>query len=478
MFPRPMDARPTPWLAEELGALARLAVPVSLAGAGLALMSIVDAAVVGRAGAVPLAAIGLANALYFALAVLGMGLMMGLDPMVSQAFGAGERRRARGLVWQGVWLSLAAGAAIAIPAALVPFALEPLGISPDVAATTRRCLWARIPSLPFMLLFYAERAYLMAVGRTRPLLVASIAANVVNLGLDLLFVFGGGSLPPWSGPLRLVPAMGAPGSSLSTSLCTVLIVGTLALSVRGVRLDGAPPSRRPARADIAAAIRVGLPVGLHMAAEVGVFTLVGFLAGRLGAVPLAAHQIAISYVSFSFTVAVGIGNAASVRVGWAVGARDAMQARRSGLTAFTAGAAMMAAWGLAFFLFPAALARLMTDQPEVIAAAAPLVMVAAVFQVSDGIQGIGAGVLRGAADTRFTFAANMIGHYGVGLPIAVALGILAGLGVTGLWWGLCAGLTVVAAGLFVRFLRISSREIVPLKASDTRRAEGSAPTQA
>jgi MATE family multidrug resistance protein len=473
MFGPPMVPRPTHWLARELAALARLAVPMALASAAQSLMGIVDAAVVGRAGAVPLGAIGLSNALFFALAVLGTGLMMGLDPMVSQAFGAGERQRARRLLWQGVWLSLAAGVAIALPAALLPFALEPLGIGQDVAITARRCLWVRIPSLPFLLLFFAGRSYLMAAGRTRPILVATISANFVNLALDLLFVFGGRGLPAWSGPLRLVPAMGAPGSALSTALCTVLQAAVLAFSVRAVPLE-APPSRRPARADIAAAIRVGLPVGLHMAAEVGVFTLVGFLAGRLGAVPLAAHQIAITYASFSFTAAVGIGNAGSVRVGWAVGARDTLQARRSGLTAFAAGASIMAAWGLAFFLLPSALVRVMTNQPEVVAAAAPLMMVAAVFQISDGIQGVGAGVLRGAADTRFTFAANTIGHYGVGLPIAVTLGIFAGLGVTGLWWGLCAGLTVVAAGLFVRFLRISSREIVPLETSGTTRVEGPA----
>jgi MATE family multidrug resistance protein len=145
-----------------------------------------------------------------------------------------------------------------------------------------------------------------------------------------------------------------------------------------------------------------------------------------------------------------------------VGAGDAAGARRAGLTAFGAGAGVMSLAALAFLLFPGPLARAMTDDPAVIAAAAPLLLVAAAFQVCDGIQGVGAGVLRGAGDTRFTFAANMVGHWAVGLPVALLLGLRLGGGVTGLWWGLCAGLSAVALALFTRFLRISARRIAPL----------------
>jgi MATE family multidrug resistance protein len=155
-----------------------------------------------------------------------------------------------------------------------------------------------------------------------------------------------------------------------------------------------------------------------------------------------------------------------------VGAGDTAGARRTGLTAFGAGAGVMSIAALAFLLFPAALARLMTDDASVLRAAAPLLVVAAVFQISDGVQGVGAGVLRGAGDTRYTFKASMIGHWLVGFPIAIALGILGPFGVTGLWWGLCAGLSAVAAGLLGRFLRLSSREIVPLAERAPRPAEG------
>ena len=155
--------------------------------------------------------------------------------------------------------------------------------------------------------------------------------------------------------------------------------------------------------------------------------------------------------------------AGSVRVGWAVGARDTPAARRSGLTAFGGGALVMSFAALGFWLAPGFFARLLSDQPEVIAASVPLLAVCAVFQLSDGIQGVGAGVLRGAGDTRFAFLANLVGHYAVGLPVAIVLGIEMGRGVIGLWWGLCAGLTAVAIALFTRFWRLSAGEIAPLE---------------
>ncbi len=456
------QARPNR-LAEELSALGRLALPLALANAAQSFMGLVDTAILGRAGAAPLAGTGLGNLIFWTVAIFGVGLMMGLDPLISQAVGSGDRSRARHLLWQGVWLACGIAAALAVPMALAPLALVPLGIPPEVARQATGYLLLRLPSLPFLLFFYAGRSYLQAHGVARAVLLTAVVANLVHVPVDLLLVFGGGSLPAWTGLLRLVPAMGAAGSGLATSLSFALQAGILGVAIRWIGADRPVRGLRGAAPEeMRRAVRVGLPVGLHMAAEVGVFALVGFLAGRLGREALAAHQIGIAVASFSFNAAVGIGNAGSVRVGWAVGARDTPAARRAGLVAFGAGAGFMSMWGLAFLLFPASLARLMTDQPEVVAAAAPLMMVAGVFQISDGIQGVGAGVLRGAGDTRFTFLANMVGHWAVGLPVALALGVGLGLGVTGLWWGLCAGLTAVAAGLFARFLRLSAREIVPL----------------
>jgi MATE family multidrug resistance protein len=450
---------------EELRKLLRLAAPIAFTQAGYALMGLVDTAVVGRLGASALGAIGLANGLFFAVAIVGLGTMMGLDPLFAQALGAGDERRARALVWQGIWLSFAVTAVLAIPIALMPLLLEPARIEPAVARDARLFLWLRLPGLWPLLAFAGLRAYLQAAHRLRALVVATVLANVANFALDVALVYGRFGFP----------ALGAPGSGLATSICSFLQLAVLAIAfqfrghpaqlpVPGGRAGGVgAESRLLSPADLRKALAVGIPVGLQMGAEVGVFALVGLLAGRLGALALAAHQVALALASFTFCAAVGIGQAGSVRVGWAVGARNTRAARRSGLVAFAGGAGIMSMSALLFWLIPSSLARLLSDQPDVIAASVPLLAVCAFFQLSDGIQGVGAGVLRGAGDTRFAFLANLVGHYAVGLPVAIGLGLMCGLGVIGLWWGLCAGLTAVAIALLTRFLRLSSREIVPLE---------------
>lgn len=433
---------------EELRKLLRLAAPIAFTQAGYALMGLIDTAVVGRLGAAALGAIGLANGLFFAVAVVGLGCMMGLDPLFAQALGAGDRRRARELIWQGLWLSGAVTLLLALPIAAMPLVLQPSGIEPAVARDARLFLFLRLPGLWPMLAFAGLRSFLQAAHRTRALVIATLIANVANLLLDIALVYGRFGFP----------ALGAPGSGLATSVCSFLQAGVLWLAVREKSPMG------PRLLDFRKALSVGIPVGLQMGAEVGVFALVGLLAGRLGARSMAAHQIAISLASFTFCAAVGVGQAGSVRVGWAVGARDTPAARRSGLIAFAGGAGIMSLSALAFWLAPGFLARLLSDQADVISLSIPLLAVCAVFQLSDGIQGVGAGVLRGAGDTRYPFLANVVGHYCIGLPIAIFLGILRGRGVIGLWWGLCAGLTAVAAALLTRFLRLSAREIVPLEA--------------
>ena len=431
----------------ELRKLLRLAAPIAISQAGYALMGLTDTAVVGRLGAPALGAIGLANGLFFGVAVIGVGAMMGLDPLFAQALGAGDEGRARGLIWQGLWLSVGVTLLLALPIAALPLLLEPAGIEPLVARQARLFLWLRLPGLWPLLGFAALRAYLQSAHRLRALLIATVVANLANLGLDIVLVFG-----------KLgFPALGAPGAGLATSLCAFLQFAIVALVAHG-----GPPAR-PRLADMKKALSVGIPVGLQMGAEVGVFALVGLLAGRLGARALAAHQVALSLASFTFCFALGIGQAGSVRVGWNVGARDTPAARRSGLSAFAGGALVMSVAALSFWLIPAQLARLLSDQQEVIDAAVPLLWVCAFFQISDGIQGVGAGVLRGAGDTRFPFLANLVGHYAIGMPVAIVLAFWFGMGVIGLWWGLCAGLTAVAIALLTRFLRLSSREIVPLE---------------
>ncbi|HUP58913.1 MAG TPA: MATE family efflux transporter [Thermoanaerobaculia bacterium] len=438
-------------------------------------MGLVDVAVLGRVGARELAAAGLGNAIFFAISIIGMGVMFGIDPMISQAIGAGDRVRARRILWQGIWLGLIVTGVLTIVLVAGALAIPYAGFAEELVAPATAYLLVRTISLAPFLLFFVVRSYLQAHGVTRPMVTAMIAANVLNLGGDILFIFGGGILPDWTGPLRSIPALGVAGAALATVFCTILELAIVAMAVRNVapgfsRANGglkpaATFDHRPNRAEIGRAFRVGLPVGLQMGAEVGVFALVALLAGRLGTLDLAAHQLVIGLASFTYTAAMGVAAAGSVRVGIGVGARNPEATRIAGHAAFVGGVGLMGIAALAFTFAPRALARLITDEANVIAAAIPLFLVAAVFQLSDGVQGVGGGVLRGAGDTKFSLYANLAGHWLIGLPIALYLGFRAGLGIVGLWWGLCVGLTVVAILLFTRFERLSSKTIEPLDVS-------------
>lgn len=450
-------------LLAELRQLLRLAAPLAAIHAGNQLMSLVDVAVVGRLGAASLAGVGLANGIFFSLSILGMGVMMGLDPLVSQALGAGDPARARRHLWQGVWLALAVTLALAIPISLAPALLEPFGIEHAAAHEARTYLGIRLLGLYPMLLFVGVRAYLQAHGITRPMFLSMLAANVLNAVADVLLVFGGSVLPAWAGSLRDLPGYGVAGAAAATTICTVFQLAFVGGALRSVQAPGFTPGMRwPSVPDLRRALRVGLPIGLQMAAEVGIFALAGFLIGRMGTGLLAAHQIALTLASLTFTVAVGIGAATSVRVGRAVGAGDTPGARLAGKAGIIGGGAWMSISALLFLIFPATLAGILTDQADVIERAVPLLMIAAVFQISDGLQAVGSGALRGAGDTRYPFVANVLGYYVIALPVGLVLGEVLGLGAIGLWWGLCLGLTIVAAALVRRFLRISAGTIAPL----------------
>lgn len=434
----------------EVVRLFRLAGPLMAAQAGTQMMGLVDVAILGRLGARELAASGLGNAVFFSISIIGMGLMFGVDPMISQAVGAGDHVRARRLLWQGVWLGLIVTGVLTAVLIAAAMLLPYFGVKEELVEPGRAYLLVRTLSLAPFLLFFVVRGYLQAHHVTRPMVVAMVLANILNVFADLLFVFG------W-GP---VPAMGVAGAAMATVLCTILELWIVAVAVK--KIDAGVFDHRWNAVEIRRAVQVGWPIGLQMGAEVGVFALVAVLAARLGTLDLAAHQLVIGLASFTYTAALGVAAAGTVRVGIGVGARDQETTRIAGHVAFVLGVALMAVAALAFTFFPRPLARLITNQEDVIATAIPLFLVAAFFQLSDGVQAVGGGVLRGAGDTRFTFYANLVGHWLIGLPIALYLGFERELGIVGLWWGLCVGLTVVAVLLFLRFERLSRELIAPL----------------
>jgi MATE family multidrug resistance protein len=424
----------------ELSAQIRLAIPLAAQQLGFQLMGTVDAALLGRYDDSALAAAGVGNSVLFAICSVGLGIVMGLDTVLPQAVGAQRRDAARRSLAAGLRLAMLVGLGCTLVVLAAPALLLVADVPADVVRDARLYIDVRAIGIVPFLLSIAFRSYLAAHHITRPLIVAVVIGNVVNAGLDVVLIFGAGPIPP----------LGVAGAAIATVSVQIALVAIYRASARAIASDGPLPAST--RADVVEILRYGAPIGGHMLAEIGVFALATVLAAHLGTVPAAAHSIALGLASFTFSVAVGVGSATSVRVGHAIGAGDRRLARDRGLLGLRLGLGVMAVFAAVFLLAPRALAGLFTNSAAVITQALPLLQIAALFQLSDGTQAIAAGALRGIGNTRATFVGNVLGHYGVGLAISLALAFGAGLGAPGLWWGLSAGLTVTAVYLVQRFL--------------------------
>jgi MATE family multidrug resistance protein len=424
----------------ELSAQIRLAIPLAAQQLGFQLMGTVDAALLGRYDDSALAAAGVGNSVLFAVVSVGLGVVMGLDTVLPQAVGAQRTAAARRSLAAGLRLAMLIGLGCTVVVLAAPALLSVADVPPDVVRDARLYINLRAIGIVPFLLSIALRSYLAAHHITRPLIAAVVIGNLVNAGLDLVLIFGAGPIPP----------LGVAGAAIATVSVQLAIVAIYRAGARAIA--GGGPAPVATRADVVEILRYGAPIGGHLLAEIGVFALATVLAAHLGTLPAAGHSIALNLASFTFSVAVGIGSATAVRVGHAIGAGDRQLARGRGLLGLRLGLAVMAVFAAAFVIAPRALAGLFTDSALVIAQAVPLLQIAALFQLSDGAQAIAAGALRGIGDTRATFVGNVLGHYGVGLAISLALAFGAGLGAPGLWWGLSAGLTVTALYLVQRFL--------------------------
>lgn len=424
----------------------QLAWPVAIAELGWMGMSLVDTMMVGRVGAIALGAVSIGSHLFFAVAIFGMGMLLGLDYTVALAVGGGAMQEARRALVHGIYLSLPLAAGLIVVLLALTQQLERLGIQPEVARATAPYLYALTWSLPPLLLFAALRRYLQALGKVRAVMAALLTANAINALACWVLIFGHAG----------APALGAEGAGWATCISRVyLLVFLLAYAAWHEQRSGrglALPWRAEARR-LHHLARLGLPAALQMLLEVGVFATATVLAGRLSADALAAHQVALSAAAFNFMVPLGISSAASVRVGRAIGRVDPSGAARARWTAVLLGALFMSGAALVFFAAPAAVIRIFTDDAAVIATGAALLVVAAVFQLFDGVQVVVTGALRGSGDTRTPMLANLIGHWVLGLPIGYALCFWLDRGVVGLWIGLCTGLVSVALALIVVWRR-------------------------
>ena len=446
-----MSEKPDPTLAEELRALLRLSFPIAAAQLGLMAMGLVDTAVLGRVSVTELAGSAIGRSVMFAAITPAMGVAFALEPLASQAVGAGEVPRAWGALRSTSRATLLAG----VPLLALGFAslllLEPCGVEPAVAERARAFALWQMPGMVLTLTFLTHKTFLQAQALTRPALVAAGVANAVNLVVCNLLVRGDDFVVAMGGPAVGLPRMGAVGAGIAFSIANAVMAAIVVAANRRRRPVATAPE--DGSVTVRQVMKLGAPVGFQFLAEVGVFALLTVVVGRFGSVAVSAHQIALGLASFSFMGAVGFSGGASVRVGYAIG--EGRSPRRAGLVGLGCGAAFMAITGVIFGAFPGALVRLFTSDAEAVALGVHLVVIAAVFQLFDGLQVVAGGALRGAADVRFPFIATVGAHWAVGFPAALVLAFPLGLGVRGIWWGLASGLITVAALLVARFVHVA-----------------------
>jgi len=439
-----------------------LAFPVVIAELGWMTMGMVDTLMVGRLGPEAIGAVGLGSALFIAIGIFAMGMLLGLDTLVSQSFGAGRLDECHRWLIHGVALSVL----LTIPTTLLLFwvsaSLDRWGMNPDVLRLMRPYLdaiaWSTLP----LLVYFALRRYLQGLGVVRPIMITLIVANLMNLAGNWLLIYGNLG----------APALGVAGSAWATVLARITMAASLfAVIVRRERhrrpgLMDTPLSIEAAR--LRQLVALGAPAAGQLTLEVGVFAMASALAGRMLPASLAAHQIALNLAGFTYMVPLGVASAGAVRVGQAIGRRDAAGAARAGWTALLFGVVFMSVAAIAFVAIPRPLIGAFTTDTRVLEIGIALLAVAAVFQLFDGLQAVGTGVLRGLGETRLPMLWNLAGHWFIGLPIAYLLAFHFGFGVIGLWWGLSSGLIICGVALLIVWWR-RIHAVPDLLSTETRR---------
>jgi MATE family multidrug resistance protein len=428
-------------LRAEVRRLAGLALPVAATQVGSMLLGFVDTLMLGRVGTEALAASAIANVWIYGTTQLALGTLFGIDPIVAQAHGARRGDVAGRALQRGLVLALL----LSIPVALLWLASERFlvatGQDPELARQAQLYTWVQIPSLPFFLAFHALRQYLQGREMVRPALLVMVVANLVHVLANWALIFGHAGMP----------ALGLVGAGIATSATRVACFALLAWWTVSLKLHAGAwvPWSRDALSwrGLREILALGIPVGFQTSLEVWAFSGAALLAGLLGATEIAAHTIVLNMAALSFMMPLGVALAAVTRVGNLLGAGRPAEAQRAAWVATALGAGVMAVSAAVFVAGRAWLPRLYTPDAAVIALCAGILPIAAAFQVFDGVQVVGCGVLRGMGRTRPAAVFNLLGYWALGLPLGGWLALRAGHGLAGIWWGLAIGLAIVATSL-------------------------------
>jgi multidrug resistance protein, MATE family len=436
-----------PTLVAEVRATVAVAGPLAAANLAQMAMGFTNTVIVGSLGSAALAAAGLGASLYFTVALVCSGILTAVAPLAAHAIGAGDNRRAGRVA--GAGLVLAALLAVPVVAALLASnrLLVALGYEPALAAEIGRFLGAIAWAAPGFLGFAVLRSFLVAASHSRTVMIALILCIPMNAGLNWILVFG---------------HLGAPALGIAGSGCATAVIQWLMFTGLGSYALTAPSLaqyrlRPPLRGwdEIGRILRLGLPIGGILGLEIGVFATTGIVMGLLGADALGAHQLVMNCISVIFMVPLGIAQAATVRVAVALGSGMPEAARRAGFVALALGVGYMAIMAAVLVAAPRTIARIYIDidapaNRGLVGIALHLLLIAALFQIFDGVQAIAAGALRGYRDTTVPLLLAVVGYWGIGFAGGWLLAFPAGYGPIGLWSGLAVGLAAVAVMLTIR----------------------------
>jgi MATE family multidrug resistance protein len=419
-----------------------LALPLVFAELGWMTMGIVDVVMVGRLpnSAVAIGATGLGQSLYHSVAIFGGGLLLGMDTFVAQAFGREDLADARQTLVNGLFLACVLAPFLMLAVLSWPLLMRHFGISSELVGPMtpflRALNWGTLP----LLVYFALRRYLQAVNVAQPIMFALISANLVNAFGNWVLIYGHLGFSP----------MGITGSGWSTCISRIYLVVVLAITLFAVESRRRLSTWLGTHIDLGRVLellKLGGPSAAQILLEIGAFAAATAICARLGPVPLSGHEIALNCAALSFMVPLGISSA--VRVGQAMGRGDPAAARQAGWSAMAIGVGFMATSGLVFVGFSETIARSFSHDPDVVRVGAKLLLVAAAFQLFDGMQVVATGALRGTGDTRTPMLANLVAYWLLGLPLGYFLCFRLQFGVVGLWAGLCVGLMLIGSVLLL-----------------------------
>ncbi|HAI76065.1 MAG TPA: MATE family efflux transporter, partial [Microscillaceae bacterium] len=440
---------------QEFTQMFRLSLPIVAAQVGIVLLGVTDNMMVGYLGATELAAAGIANSIFFVISIVGLGLTSVISPMSAAAKARQDHTQLRHLLLNVVRASVLCGLFTVGLVYLTAYFFEVFRQPADVAVLAKPYLivigWSALP----LIVFAGLRSFIEGLSIIRPGMYISYLAVVINVFLNWVLIFGHWGFPAW----------GLWGAGVATLLSRIFIALLFwGFILRSSRIKPYAQQWQIWKDDTTQLVQIfklGIPAGMQYFFEVAAFSSAAVLAGWLGKVSLAAHQIAISLASVTYMMAAGFGSAGAIRVGAAFGHRHRLKILRAANTAYWGVVAFMSFTCVIFIVFGDQLVWLYIQDAEVIALAAPLMIIAAFFQLSDGVQVVGLGVLRGIADLKVPTFFTLIAYWVVGLPLGYWLGFYTPLGVNGIWIGLSVGLTVSAALLtnrFYKLLRLMKKE--------------------